>query len=91
VDRLWWDYLGATRKSKERYKKGIRVLEENRLGNINKEESVKNKLPKGDLGRATTELLGVVPCLVGKKLVFLLPSSYRPYFISFYSLKRTFL
>jgi len=54
------------------------VLEESRLGNINKEESPKNKLPKGDLRGAIAELLRVV-FLVGGEPVLLLPSSYRPY------------
>ena len=49
-------------------------MEENRLGNINKEESLKNKSPKGDLGRATAKLLRVVP-FIGKELVLLLLSS----------------
>jgi len=90
VDRLRRDYLGTTRKFKECYKKGIGVLEENRLGNINKEKLLKNELPKGDLGRATAKLLRVVP-FIGRKLVLLLLSSYRPYSTSFYSLKHTFL
>jgi len=90
VDRLHWDYLKATRKFKECYRKGIGVLEENRLGNINKKGSLKNELPKGDLGRATAKLLRVVS-FIGRELVFLLLSSYRPCFISFYSLKRTLL
>jgi len=54
------------------------VLEESRLGNINKEESPKNKLPKGDLRGAIAELLGVIS-LIGGKLVLLLLSSCRPY------------
>jgi len=54
------------------------VLEESRLGNINKEELPKNKLPKGDLREAIAELLRVVS-LTGGKLVLLLLSSYRPY------------
>jgi len=61
-------------------------LEENRLGNINKDRLPKKELPKGDLGRATAELLRVIP-FIGRELVLLLLSSYRPYFISFYSLK----
>ena len=89
MDRLRRDYLGATRKLKERYKKGIRVSEENRLGNI--KESLKNKSPKGDLGRATAELLRVVSFTTGRELVLLLLSSCKPCSISFYSLKRTFL
>jgi len=72
--------------SKERYKKGIGVLKENRLGNINKKGSLKNELPKGDLGRATAKLLRVI-FFTGRELVLLLLSSYRPYFTSFYSLK----
>jgi len=65
-------------------------LEENRLGSINKEGLLKNKPPKGDLGGATAKLLGLVPYL-GRESILLLPSSYRPYFISFYFLKQTFL
>jgi len=53
------------------------VLEESRLGNINKEGSPKNKSPKGDLRGAIAELLGVVS-LVGGEPVFLLPSLSRP-------------
>jgi hypothetical protein len=86
VDRLQWDYLGTTWKFKEYYKKGIGVLKENRLGSINKEGLLKNKPPKGDLGGVTAELLRLVPCL-GRELVLLLPSSYNPYSISFYSLE----
>jgi len=89
VDRLYWDYLRATRKFKECYRKGIGVLEENRLGNI-KKGLPKNKLPKGDPGRATAKLLKVIS-FIGRELILLLLSSYRPYFISFYFLKRTFL
>jgi len=54
------------------------VLEESRLGNINKEGLPKNKLPKGDLRGAIAELLRVVS-LIGGELVLLLLSSYRPY------------
>jgi len=67
-------------------REGIGVLEENRLGSINKEELLKNKLPKGDLGGVTAELLRVVSPLV-RESILLLPSSYKPYSISFYSLK----
>jgi len=62
-------------------------LEENRLGSINKEGSLKNKSPKGDLRGTIAELLGVVSLSVGRESVLLLPSSYSPYSISFYSLK----
>jgi len=54
------------------------VLEESRLGNINKEGSLKNKLPKGDLREAIAELLRVVS-LIGRKPVLLLSSLDRPY------------
>jgi len=52
-------------------------LEESRSGNINKEGSLKNKSPKGDLRGAITELLGVVS-FVGGKPVLLLPSLDKP-------------
>ena len=45
---------------KKRYKKGIGVLEEIRLGNINKEGLLKKELSKGDIGETTTKLLRVV-------------------------------
>jgi len=90
VDRLQWDYLGVTRKFKEHYRKGIGVSEENRLGNI-KKELLKNKSLKGDLGRAIAELLRVISFAIRRESILLLLSSYRPYFISFYSLERTFL
>jgi len=86
VDRLQRDYLGATRKFEERYRKGIGVSEENRLGNI-KEGLLKNKSPKGDPGRAIAELLGVVSFAVGRESVLLLLSSCRPCSTSFYSLE----
>jgi len=54
------------------------VLEESRLGNINKEESPKNELPKGDLREAITKLLKVVS-LIGGEPVLLLPSLDKPY------------
>ena len=87
MDRLLRDYLGATRKPKERYKKGIGVLEENRLGNINKKGLLKNKPPKEDLREAIAELLRVISLSIRRESIFLLLNSYRPYFISFYSLK----
>jgi len=52
-------------------------LEESRLGNINKEGSPKNKLPKGDPRGVIAELLGVIS-LAGGKPVLLLPSLDRP-------------
>jgi len=61
-------------------------LEENRLGSINKEGLLKNKLPKGDLAGATAKLLRLIPYL-GRESILLLPSFYRPYSISFYSLE----
>jgi len=76
---------------KECYRKGIGVLEEIRLDSSDKKGSLKNKLPKGDLRRAVAELLRSISFLARKKSILLLLSSYRPYFISFYSLKRTFL
>jgi len=54
------------------------VLEESRLGSINKEGSPKNELPKGDPREAITELLGVVS-LVGGEPILLLPSLDKPY------------
>jgi len=57
------------------------------LGSINKKGLLKNELPKGDLGRATAELLRVVSFLVKRESVLLSLSSYKPYSISFYSLK----
>ena len=78
-------YIPTIIEPKERYKKGIEVLEENGLGNINKEGLLKNKSPKGDLRGSTAELLGVVSLSIGRGSVLLLPSSYRPYFISFHS------
>jgi len=56
----------------------MEVLEESRLGNINKEELLKNKSPKGDLRGAIAELLRVV-FLIGEELVLLLPSLDKPY------------
>jgi len=54
------------------------VLKESRLGNINKEGSPKNELPKGDPKGAIAELLGVIS-LAGGKLILLLPSLDKPY------------
>jgi len=54
------------------------VLEESRLGNINKKGSPKNKSPKGDLRGAIAKLLRVVS-LIGGEPVLLLLSSCRPY------------
>jgi len=64
----------------------MEVLKENRLGSINKEGLLKNELPKGDLGGVTAKLLRLIPYLI-RESILLLPSSYRPYFISFYSLE----
>jgi hypothetical protein len=72
---------------KERYKKGIGVLEESSLGSINKERLLKNKLPKRDLRGVAAELVRVVSFSNREESVLLLPSSYKPYSISFYSLK----
>jgi hypothetical protein len=65
-------------------------LEENGLGSINKEGLLKNELPKGDLGGTAAEVFKAISPLV-RESVLLLPSSYKPYSTSFYSLKRTFL
>jgi len=54
------------------------VLEESRLGNINKEGSLKNELPKGDLRGAITKLLGVIS-LTGGEPILLSPSLDKPY------------
>jgi len=75
VDRLYRDYLGTTKQSKERYRKGTGVLEEKGLGSINKEGLPKNKLPKGDLRGTPTDVLRVIPLLRGGESVLLLPSS----------------
>jgi len=69
--------LGTTKQPREHYRKGIGVLEESRLGNINKEGLLKNKLPKGDPRGAIAKLLGVVS-FIGGELVLLLLSFYRP-------------
>jgi len=54
------------------------VLEESRLGIINKEESLKNELPKGDLRGAIAELFRVIS-LIGGEPILLLPSLDKPY------------
>jgi len=54
------------------------VLEESRLGSINKEGLLKNKLPKGDLREAIAKLFRVVSLTKGE-LVLLLPSLNKPY------------
>jgi len=54
------------------------VLEESRLGNINKEGSLKKESPKGDLRGAIAELLRVIS-LVGGELILLLLSLDKPY------------
>jgi len=53
------------------------VLEESRLGNINKEGSPKNKSPKGDLRGAIIKLLRVIS-LAGGEPILLLPSLDKP-------------
>ena len=75
MDRLYGDYLETTKQLRERHRKGIGVLEENRLGNINKEELPKNKLPKGDLRGAPTNVFGVVSLSIRKESALLLLSS----------------
>jgi hypothetical protein len=50
------------------------VLEENRLGSINKEGLLKNKLPKGDLGGAATALLRIVSLSTKRESILLSPS-----------------
>jgi len=72
------NYLETTKQLKKRYRKGTGVLKESRLGNINKEGSLKNKLPKGDPRGAITKLLGVISLVEGE-LVLLLPSLDKPY------------
>jgi len=54
------------------------VLEESKSGNINKEGSLKNKLPKGDLKGAIAKLLRVVSLIEGEPIL-LLPSLDRSY------------
>ena len=60
---------------KKRYKKGIGVLEENRLGSINKEGLLKNKSPKGDLKGAPAKVFGVVSLSIRRESILLLLSS----------------
>jgi len=45
---------------------------------MDKEGSLKNKLPKGDPKGAIAKLLGVIS-LIGGELVLLLPNLLRPY------------
>jgi len=52
------------------------VLKESRLGSI-KKGLLKNELPKGDLGRATTILLRVIS--FSRDTTLLLPSLDKPY------------
>jgi len=52
------------------------VLEESRLGSI-KKGLLKDKLPKGDLGRATAILLKVIS--FSRNATLLLPSLDKPY------------
>ena len=66
-------------------------MEEIRLGSINKEVLLKNELSKGDLGGAATTLLKIISSSIKRESVLLLPSSYKPYSISFHFLKQTFL
>jgi len=75
VDRLYGDYLKTIKQLRERYRKGIRVLEENRLGSINKKESLKNELPKGDLRGAPADVFRVVFLSIRRESVLLLLSS----------------
>ena len=68
--------MGTTKQPKEYYGKGIRVLEESRLGSI-KKGLLKNELYKGDLGGVTTILLRTVS--FSRNVTLLLPSLERPY------------
>ena len=52
--------IKTTKQFKERYKKGIGVLEEIRLGSINKKGLLKKGSSKGDIRGVTTELLRVI-------------------------------
>ena len=60
MDRLQRDYLGATIEPEKRYKKGIGVLEEIRLGSINKEGLLKKELSKGDIEGTATPIFRVI-------------------------------
>jgi len=51
------------------------VLEEKRLESINKEELLKNKLPKGDLRGATADVFRIVSLFRRRESILLLPSS----------------
>jgi len=53
----------------------IGVLKENRLDSINKEESLKNKLPKGDLRGAPANIFRVVSLSVKGEFILLSLSS----------------
>ena len=66
-------------------------MEEIRLGSINKNILLKNKLLKGDLKGAATILLKALSSTTRRELVLLLLSSYRPYSTSFHFLEQTFL
>ena len=66
-------------------------MEENRLGSINKEGLLKNKLPKGDLRGTPSKVFRAVSLSIKGESILLLLSSYKPYSISLYSLKQTFL
>ena len=52
--------IKTTKQFKERYKKGIGVLEEIKLGSINKEGLLKKELSKRDIGGAPAKLLRVI-------------------------------
>jgi hypothetical protein len=54
---------------------------------MNKEGLLKNKQPMGDFGGAIAKLLRVISLSIRRESTLILPSSYRPYFISFYSLE----
>jgi len=53
----------------------MEVLKEKELESINKEESLKNKLPKGDLRGAPTNIFRVVSLSIRRKPILLLLSS----------------
>ena len=63
-------------------------MEEIRLES--KDKLLKNKLPKGDTGKATAKLFRVIFYNSKRESIFLSLSFYKPYFISFHSLKQTF-
>jgi len=95
VDRLQQDYLGTTKNFKERYRKGIGVLEEIRSGSINKKGLLKNELAKGDLRGLTTKVFRVVSLSIKHKFFLAAASSYlslqRPCLARHNSFKYTFL